>query len=151
MYLKIWLHLPHITHLRLLWYTSVVHSFVLLSSILLYGYSKSRTRLSDWTELNWRAASKISLKKASFELREIIARAKCQVEGVPAALHTYPVGRPACHPSGNLLFYWTDVYPVPNVLGWTRQTQTQPSWHLVRKTSRFPKKAVECFEIYRGI
>ena len=46
----------------------------------------------------FRAASESSLKKASFELRETLARAKCQVEGVSTALHTYPVDRAACHP-----------------------------------------------------
>lgn len=52
----------------------------------------------------WGADSEISLKKALFELRETLARAKCLVAHVSAALHTYPVGRPACHPSIDLFF-----------------------------------------------
>ena len=52
----------------------------------------------------WGAASEISLKKALSELRETLARAKCLVACVSAALHTYLVGRPACHPSINLFF-----------------------------------------------
>lgn len=54
--------------------------------------------------LAWGADSEISLKKALFELRETLARAKCLVARVSAALHTYPVGWPACHPSIDLFF-----------------------------------------------
>lgn len=54
--------------------------------------------------------SEISLKKASFELRKTLARAKGQVGCASATLHTYLVCLPAFHtssvdPSISLFFY----------------------------------------------
>ena len=105
----------------------------------------------------FRAASEIPLKKASFELRETLARAKCQVEGVSAALHTYPVDWAACHPSSKICSFIEQMFtqylmclgeqseqdrlrPSPLGTWWGRQAGSQTrQWNVLRSTEACKK------------